>query len=177
MRRRSSIRNGVEYCLALAASNRSSGAGSAGPWLARALHEVLDLALPRLRRVAYRNLALALPTRTARQSSMASSQHRPPTRDIRQVPIDPQRAMPTAGSGTKAANTSTGPPGRTRSPVRHRPSRQLGVSAYAHALLASPMNVIARPLDNPLIDRLVERRPPSVRQSPDLQEGFRARRF
>ena len=32
------------------------------------------------------------------------------------------------------------------------------LSAYAHALLAAPMNVVARPLDNPLIDRLVERR-------------------
>jgi Kdo2-lipid IVA lauroyltransferase/acyltransferase len=32
------------------------------------------------------------------------------------------------------------------------------LSAFAHALLAAPMNVVVRPLDNPLIDRLVERR-------------------
>jgi KDO2-lipid IV(A) lauroyltransferase len=32
------------------------------------------------------------------------------------------------------------------------------LSAFAHALLAGPMHVVARPLDNPLIDALVERR-------------------
>jgi len=32
------------------------------------------------------------------------------------------------------------------------------LSAFAHALLTEPMNVIVRPLDNPLIDRLVEER-------------------
>ena len=32
------------------------------------------------------------------------------------------------------------------------------LSAYAHALLRAPMNVVVRPLDNPLIDRLVELR-------------------
>ena len=32
------------------------------------------------------------------------------------------------------------------------------LSAFAHALMASPMNVVVRPLDNPLIDSLVERR-------------------
>jgi KDO2-lipid IV(A) lauroyltransferase len=32
------------------------------------------------------------------------------------------------------------------------------LSAYAHALFAQPMNVVVRPLDNPLLDRLVTRR-------------------
>ncbi len=32
------------------------------------------------------------------------------------------------------------------------------LSAFAHALLTEPMNVMIRPLDNPLIDQLVERR-------------------
>ena len=32
------------------------------------------------------------------------------------------------------------------------------LSAYAHALLARPMHVVVRPLDNPLIDAMVERR-------------------
>ena len=32
------------------------------------------------------------------------------------------------------------------------------LSAFAHAMLTGPMNVVVRPLDNPLIDRLVERR-------------------
>src|SRR5262249_6156531 len=32
------------------------------------------------------------------------------------------------------------------------------LSAFAHALVASPMNVVVRPLDNPYIDAFVERR-------------------
>jgi KDO2-lipid IV(A) lauroyltransferase len=32
------------------------------------------------------------------------------------------------------------------------------LSAYAHALLAAPMDVVVRPFDNPLIDALIERR-------------------
>jgi KDO2-lipid IV(A) lauroyltransferase len=32
------------------------------------------------------------------------------------------------------------------------------LSAFAHALMTAPMNVVVRPLDNPLIDRMVERR-------------------
>jgi KDO2-lipid IV(A) lauroyltransferase len=32
------------------------------------------------------------------------------------------------------------------------------LSAFAHALFTGPMNVVVRPLDNPLIDRMVERR-------------------
>lgn len=32
------------------------------------------------------------------------------------------------------------------------------LSAFAHALMTEPMNVMVRPLDNPLIDRLVEKR-------------------
>jgi KDO2-lipid IV(A) lauroyltransferase len=32
------------------------------------------------------------------------------------------------------------------------------LSAFAHALLAAPMSVVVRPLDNPLIDAMVERR-------------------
>ncbi len=32
------------------------------------------------------------------------------------------------------------------------------LSAYAHALMAQPMNVVVRPLDNALLDRFVEKR-------------------
>ncbi len=32
------------------------------------------------------------------------------------------------------------------------------LSAFAHALMSAPMHVVVRPLDNPLIDRMVERR-------------------
>ena len=32
------------------------------------------------------------------------------------------------------------------------------LSAFTHALMTEPMHVMVRPLDNPLIDRLVEER-------------------
>ena len=32
------------------------------------------------------------------------------------------------------------------------------LSAFAHALMSAPMNVVVRPLDNPGIDALVEKR-------------------
>ena len=38
------------------------------------------------------------------------------------------------------------------------------LSAFAHALMAQPMNVVVRPLDNPLIDAEVERRRARLRQ-------------
>ena len=62
MRTRSAIRNGAEYSAAVVVLKTLEWAplAVANP-LARAYARLLDLALPRLRRVAYRNLAIALP--------------------------------------------------------------------------------------------------------------------
>ena len=49
------------------------------------------------------------------------------------------------------------------------------LSAFAHALLTAPMHVVVRPLDNPLIDRLVERRRALSGNRADREEGLRAR--
>ncbi len=46
------------------------------------------------------------------------------------------------------------------------------LSAYAHALLAAPMNVVVRPLDNPLIDALVERRRALSGNRPIFKKDF-----
>src|SRR5471030_1495426 len=62
MRQRSALRNGIEYCLALGVVKSLEWAPlGLAHWLARRYAGLLDLAIPRLRRVAYRNLAMALP--------------------------------------------------------------------------------------------------------------------
>src|SRR5512133_2861911 len=62
MRRRSALRDALEYALALAVvSSLQWTPRPAAERLARFYAALLDRALPRLRRVALRNLALALP--------------------------------------------------------------------------------------------------------------------
>ena len=62
MRQRSAIRNGLEYAAALFVLKSLEWAPvRVAHRLARGYSKLLDLALPRLRRVAYRNLSLAQP--------------------------------------------------------------------------------------------------------------------
>ena len=62
MRHRSRLRDGLEYGLAVLILNSLAYTPlSLANWLARGYVRLLDLALPRLRRVAMRNLAMALP--------------------------------------------------------------------------------------------------------------------
>src|SRR5580658_10124430 len=66
MRQRSAIRNALEYCLALAVLKSLEWAPlPIANGLARCYARLLDLALPRLRRVAKRNLSFALPQANA----------------------------------------------------------------------------------------------------------------
>jgi len=52
--------------------------------------------------------------------------------------------------------------------------RQLGTQRFAHALMTGPMNVVVRPLDNPLIDALVERRRALTGNRPSARRTSRA---
>lgn len=163
MRRRSAIRNGLEYCAALAAlkSLEYTPLGAAH-WLAARYASLLDRALPRLRQVARRNLSLAMPELS------------PPERErvIDGVFRSIARILVTFARfpAIKAGNVEQWIrlEGGEYFEAALREGRgvlfataHLGnweLSAYAHALLTAPMNVVARPLDNPWIDELVERR-------------------
>lgn len=160
MRQRSSIRNGVEYCLALAVIQSLQIAPvPLAYWLARRYTRLLDLAIPRLRRVAYRNLALALPA--ADPGAIVDGVFRSIARLLVAF-----AKFPSIHSGNVSRWIRY--EGREHYDDAMRAGRgvlfataHLGnweLSAYAHALLAAPMNIIARPLDNPLIERLVEHR-------------------
>ena len=160
MRRRSALRNRIEYCLAL-------GVLKSLEWtplplahvLARAYTRLLDLAIPRLRQVAFRNLALALPQANHRQIVDGVF------RSIARLLVTFAR-FPSIGRDNLARWIRLEGGEHFADAIRQGrgvlfATAHLGnweLSAYAHALLASPMNVIVRPLDNPLIDALVERR-------------------
>src|SRR3954447_20715613 len=62
MRQRTALRNAVEYCLAVAVLKSLEYAPAPAAYgLARVYVRLLDRAIPRLRRVARRNLAMTLP--------------------------------------------------------------------------------------------------------------------
>jgi len=163
MRPRSAIRNGFEYCLALVVLKSLEYAPlPLAHGLARGYAHLLDRAIPRLRRTAVRNLALALPELSGERraaiiegvfrslarllvtfAKFPSIRRDNVSRWIRCEGAEHFEAALRAGRGILFATAHLG---------------NWELSAYAHALLAGPMNVMVRPLDNPRVDALVERR-------------------
>lgn len=122
----------------------------------------LDLAIPKLRRAAETNLAFALPHLTANERrrlingtfqsvgrillALARSPRITPA-NVNQLisyeGLEHYQAAKQFGKGVLVATAHLG---------------NWELSAYTHALMTEPMHVMVRPLDNPLIDALVERR-------------------
>ena len=160
MRPRSPVRNWVEYALALAViKSLEYGPLTFANRLAKVYTRMLDVSIPRLRRVAERNLAIALPGEDPGHiidgvfcsiaRLLVAFARFPSIRGdnlaewIRCEGMEHYDEAIRAGRGVLFATAHLG---------------NWELSAFAHALLASPMNVVVRPLDNPLIDRFVERR-------------------
>jgi KDO2-lipid IV(A) lauroyltransferase len=126
--------------------------------LARAYMRVFDIAVPRLRRVAARNLAVALPTADAKQITdgvfaslarmlVAFSRFPQLNRDnitewIRYEGFEHFEEAIRRGKGVLFATAHLG---------------AWELSAFAHALMTGPMHIVIRPLDNPRIDDVVSR--------------------
>ncbi|MGA2118680.1 MAG: lysophospholipid acyltransferase family protein [Bryobacteraceae bacterium] len=163
MRRRGALRNWTEYAVVLIAvfSLEWAPLGLAHA-LGRVYARLLDLAIPRLRRVARRNLEAAYPELDpARREAIVDGVFRSIARLLvsfarfprihrgnlhRWIRLEGGVHFETAlqaGRGVLFATAHLG---------------NWELSAFAHALLASPMSVVVRPIDNPLADRLVERR-------------------
>jgi Kdo2-lipid IVA lauroyltransferase/acyltransferase len=160
MRRRSQWRNWTEYALALSVlqSLRWTPLPLAAR-LARLYASLLDRAVPRLRRVARANLAFALPGtapdpivdgvfRSIARVLLAFARFPSIRRDnvdrwVRCEGMEYYDEAIRAGRGVLFATAHLG---------------NWELSAFAHALFREPMHVVVRPLDNPLLDRLVERR-------------------
>ena len=153
----------IEYLIALVVVHSLAIVPrSAGEALARFYTWLLDMAMPRLRRVGLRNLEMALPSLSAAERSrvvdgsfrsvarMLVTFSRFPriNRDnihewIRYEGYEHFEAALARGKGVLFATAHLG---------------NWELSAFAHALMSAPMNVVVRPLDNPRIDALVEKR-------------------
>ncbi|MGI8741960.1 MAG: lysophospholipid acyltransferase family protein [Bryobacteraceae bacterium] len=129
---------------------------------ARFCTKLLDLGLPRLRRIAIRNLELAFPPETpafrerivdgvfrsiARLLWMFARFPKMNRGNIEQwisyEGLENYRKAKEQGRGILIATAHLG---------------NWELSAFAHGLLTEPMNIVIRPLDDPRIDRMVEDR-------------------
>jgi KDO2-lipid IV(A) lauroyltransferase len=147
------------YCLVTALRFLPLGLAA---WLAASAAKVLDRAVPRLRRIARLNLAMALPELDpAKRESIVDGTFggigrlllavaRFPSLDASNINtwigyegLEHYAAAKQAGRGVLVATAHLG---------------NWELSAFAHAMMTEPMNVMVRPLDNRLIDRLVEDR-------------------
>jgi KDO2-lipid IV(A) lauroyltransferase len=123
---------------------------------------LLDKAIPRLRRGAERNLSFAYPEKDAAWRA----------RIIDGVFASIGRLLVSFARFPRITRANVGEWIRYEGFEHYECAKRRGngvlfatahlgnweLSAYAHALLTEPMNVVVRPLDNPLIDEIVERR-------------------
>jgi KDO2-lipid IV(A) lauroyltransferase len=153
----------LEYLLAFAVIHSLAIAPRAlAESLARLYTALLDLAIPRLRRVAMQNLAMAMPERTPDEHArivdgvfrsiartlVSFSRFPRITKDnvhdwIRYEGYEHFEQSLKQGRGVLFATAHLG---------------NWELSAFAHALMSAPMHVVVRPLDNRRIDALVESR-------------------
>jgi Kdo2-lipid IVA lauroyltransferase/acyltransferase len=157
------LRDAAEYALALAVTESLEWAplGLAAR-LARFYVRCLDRALPRLRRTALRNLALALPELGPEEHARIADGV---FASIARLLVAFARFPRIGGERVKPWIRYEGYEHFEQALARGKgvlfATAHLGnweLSAFAHALLSAPMQVVVRPLDNPLIDRLVARR-------------------
>lgn len=160
---RSGWRNTLEYWIARALVETLANTPlPIAHSLARGCTALLDLAVPRLRRVAMANLAMALP-------ELNHEEHRRITdgvfRSIARLLVTlarfPQINAANIGDWIRYEGFEHFEAARQRGRGVLFATGHLGnweLSAFAHALMAQPMYVVVRPLDNPKIDALVERR-------------------
>jgi KDO2-lipid IV(A) lauroyltransferase len=163
MRKRSAVRNLAEYAIALAVMKSLEWAPLP---LARRLGNgygrLLDLALPRLRRAAVRNLSLAMPELSAAErSAVIDGVFRSIGRVVLSFARFPAIRRDNLARSIRCEGSEYFEAALRRGRGVLFATAHLGnweLSAFAHALFQEPMQVVVRPLDNPLIDRLVERR-------------------
>jgi KDO2-lipid IV(A) lauroyltransferase len=131
-------------------------------WLGARCANLLDLAIPRLRRIADRNLALAYPdNNTAWRKRTADGVFVSIGRLLVGFARLPRITKANVSGWVRYEGFEHYQRAKERGKGVLFATAHLGnweLSAYAHALLTEPMNVVVRPLDNTLIDSIVERR-------------------
>lgn len=130
--------------------------------LARCYAGLLDVAAPRLRRVALGNLAMALPELgPAGQRRIAGGVFRSVARLLVAFARFPRISRDNVSEWIRVEGLEHVEDARRRGRGVLFATAHLGnweLSAYAYALMIEPMHVVVRPLDNPWVDALVERR-------------------
>lgn len=131
-------------------------------WLGYACARALDAAVPRLRRIALRNLSFALPElTTARHREIADGVYRSIGRLLVAFARFPSLHAGNINEWIRYEGFEHFTIARARGKGVLFATAHLGnweLSAFAHALMAKPMQVVVRPLDNRLMDRFVEQR-------------------
>ena len=161
-RERSQLRNSLEYWTArgflakLAYSPRPIA-----ECLALISVHLLDLAIPRLRRTALRNLEFAMPEldRAARER-IADGVFRSIARVLVSFARFPRLRRENLGEWIRYEGFEHFEEAKRRGKGVLFATAHLGnweLSAFAHGILTEPMHFVVRPLDNPRIDALVER--------------------
>jgi Kdo2-lipid IVA lauroyltransferase/acyltransferase len=164
MRDRSPVRNRAEYCLALAVVKilEWTPAAIAYPAARAAVRILLDWPLPKLRRTAERNLAMALPElNEAERRRLIDEVFASIARTIATFAKFPRIGRHNVGGWIRCEGGDYFKDALARGRGVLFATAHLGnweLSAFAHAIVTGPMNVVVRPLDNPLIDAMVERR-------------------
>ncbi len=163
MSRRSAFRNALEAGLARTLITTLAYAPRPiADRLGQACANLLDTAIPRLRRIADRNLALAWPDRDAEwRKQTIDGVFRSIGRLLVTFAKFPQITKANVGDWIRYEGFEHYQRAKERGKGVLFATGHLGnweLSAYAHALLTEPMNVVVRPLDNPVIDAIVERR-------------------
>ena len=163
MRRRSALRDTIEYWIALAVvESLACTPLLVANWLAHRYAKLLDMALPRLRRVALSNLAMALPELDSRaHQRIASGVFRSIARVLVSFARFPRIHGGNIGEWIRYEGFEHFEEARKRGRGVLFATAHLGnweLSAFAHAWMAAPMYIVIRPLDNSKIDGLVELR-------------------
>ena len=161
MRKRGWLRNRAEFCLVWPLLKTLEWLPlTVARWFSFALGRLLYLVTPGRRAVAYRNLSLALPeTSDARRRQIVRGAYDNLGRVLLTVARMPRlnstnirewidyEGFPHYDSGIKKGRG-------VLFLTAHVGNWEL--SAVAHGLYGNPMHVMVRPLDNPLLDRLLE---------------------
>ncbi len=121
--------------------------------------KLLDLAAPRLRRVALRNLELAGYPESERQR-IADGVFTSIGRLIRSFAFFPHLDRSNVHEWIRYEGLENFTAARARGRGVLVATAHLGnweLSAFSHAVMTAPMSIVVRPLDNPQIDALVEK--------------------
>ncbi len=161
-RERSQLRNVLEYWLARAlVAKLAFYPRPLADFAARCCARLLDLAIPRLRRTALQNLAMAMPELDeAARRRIAGGVFRSIARVLLAFARIPRLNRGNIGGWIRYEGFEHFEEAKRRGRGVLFATAHLGnweLSAYAHGILAEPMHVVVRPLDNPRIDALVER--------------------